>query len=217
MHILTTVDTIITLAIPSCVIIAFNCAIAVKVALFFTHQQKFLGHKNNMEMAATLEHVHRHICNKSITYADVNGSMQLQYSSRRTETGADCNNEATSSTTNTDSERSDEMESIGYQPVRVSNVSRNINSVQMRITRSLLMVSTVFVALNLPSHVVRLYALSTEFSGSKPTLKLLLWQQICQILSYSNFAINLVLYCACSQHFCKAFKRLVRTSCRKRY
>lgn len=88
---------------------------------------------------------------------------------------------------------------------------------QVRITRALLIVSTVFVALNLPSYAFRIQAFAISvrnesdfYSGS--TLSFI-WQEFIQFLYYSNFSSRFFLYSACSRNFRYAVNRL---ACRRK-
>ena len=83
------------------------------------------------------------------------------------------------------------------------------HSYQIRTTRVLVMVSTFFVVLNLPSHAFRLYAFIQYYKGKTDfTLFALQLQSCMQMLYYCNFSVNMFLYCACSRSFRSAFKRL---------
>ncbi|XP_040070962.1 uncharacterized protein LOC120843614 [Ixodes scapularis] len=77
---------------------------------------------------------------------------------------------------------------------------------QMSVTRMLLLVSTVFILLNLPSYVLRIYVFLLYFGDAESleaasgSLAYIL-QRYCMILYYTNFAINFVLYNASSRMF----------------
>jgi hypothetical protein len=87
---------------------------------------------------------------------------------------------------------------------------------QLRITRGLLVVSTVFVALNLPSYAFRIQAFIIGLKNEPyemSTWHAYIWQELIQILYYSNFSSRFFLYCACSRNFRYAVHRL---ACRRR-
>ena len=84
------------------------------------------------------------------------------------------------------------------------------NKSQRRITRTLLLVSTTFLVLNLPSHVTRLQQL---FATSHHTR---LIQEIVQLLYYSTFSVNFFLYAIYGKHFKKSLNLLVRNICRRK-
>ncbi|KNC30390.1 hypothetical protein FF38_02671 [Lucilia cuprina] len=83
------------------------------------------------------------------------------------------------------------------------------NSSQLKVTKMLLIVSTVFVCLNLPSFIMRMITfLETQSSTNEKTTVVL--QYIFQLLFITNFGINFVLYCVSGQNFRKAVLSLFR-------
>ncbi|KAH9379682.1 hypothetical protein HPB48_012316 [Haemaphysalis longicornis] len=86
---------------------------------------------------------------------------------------------------------------------------------QISVTRMLLVVSTAFVLLNLPSYVMRIYVFvlsfrdSEEATGSLPYIL----QRYFMLLYYTSFATNFILYNASSQIFRIALKGYVRSKC----
>ena len=82
---------------------------------------------------------------------------------------------------------------------------------QIRITKMLLIVSSTFLLLNLPSHAFRLYGFFGMFLGKSATVTpvQVRWQELCQFLYYINFAINFFLYSVCGRNF-----RMALTQCR---
>ena len=93
-------------------------------------------------------------------------------------------------------------------------------SFQNRTTRTLLLISTIFVVLNLPSHLFRIYAVCLALAGQEDpvTFTKSLIQELCLLLYYANFACNLFLYTLCSNSFRKALiklkNRMVRRICK---
>ncbi|KAL0272754.1 UNVERIFIED_CONTAM: hypothetical protein PYX00_005612 [Menopon gallinae] len=87
---------------------------------------------------------------------------------------------------------------------------------QHSITKMLLLISTVFVFLNLPSYGIRLYVFIffSIWSESPPVL---LWcmQQMFMILYYTNFSINFLLYSMCGITFRKCLWQLIRKKLKK--
>ena len=82
---------------------------------------------------------------------------------------------------------------------------------QLRITKALLIVSTVFIALNLPSYAFRIHAFVIELRNEpyEMSLHAFIWQEFIQFLYYSNFSSRFFLYSACSTNFRQALVRLV--------
>ncbi|XP_055686865.1 cysteinyl leukotriene receptor 1 isoform X2 [Lutzomyia longipalpis] len=87
-----------------------------------------------------------------------------------------------------------------------STKQRVANSSQIKVTKMLLMVSTVFVILNLPSYVMRVRAY-IETSPSKTTIVI---QYYCWLFFITNFGINFALYCVSGQNFRKALVGMFR-------
>ncbi|XP_055606085.1 uncharacterized protein LOC129754206 [Uranotaenia lowii] len=78
-------------------------------------------------------------------------------------------------------------------------IGRIVNS-QMKVTKMLLIVSSVFVCLNLPSYLMRVRA----FIETEPSSLTVLIQYYCYLFFISNFGINFILYCISGQNFRKA-------------
>ncbi|XP_013104405.1 uncharacterized protein LOC106084961 [Stomoxys calcitrans] len=83
------------------------------------------------------------------------------------------------------------------------------NSSQLKVTKMLLIVSTVFVCLNLPSCIMRMITyLETQSSHNEKTTVVL--QYIFHLLFITNFGINFVLYCVSGQNFRNAVLSMFR-------
>ena len=173
-HIFSSVDTVITLIIPSALIIVFNTAIACKVRMF----------------------TKRHRDDSANPVVDSDCGYELDHAfyrsgSRRRTCGSD---------------RSVQ----GY--IRNPRYMVRIRA-QLRTTRALLAISTVFVLLNLPSHAFRIYAFIKQGINPDATkLSKAEWQiQECLLLLYYiNFAANFVLYSAWSANFRRAVAQSTR-------
>jgi len=81
----------------------------------------------------------------------------------------------------------------------------------------LLLVSTVFLLLNIPSHAVRVYVFlkSTVDRSYVPGRLLVLVQKVIQHLFYVNFATNFLLYSASGKSFRRATHRLAWCTARR--
>lgn len=86
------------------------------------------------------------------------------------------------------------------------------NRLQMKVTKMLLLVSSVFLFCNTPSHVIRVYAFSMSMVDPRysPSNLLLLVQQLTMLLYYAGFSTNVILYNASGKTFRSAFVRLLR-------
>ncbi|XP_033607700.1 thyrotropin-releasing hormone receptor [Cryptotermes secundus] len=84
---------------------------------------------------------------------------------------------------------------------------------QTKVTKMLLVVSTVFLCLNLPSYVlrVRVYVQGSESKSQEENLPIL--QHVAHVLFITNFGINFVLYCVSGQNFRRAFCSLCCSCC----
>ena len=87
---------------------------------------------------------------------------------------------------------------------------------QIRVTRTLILVSSTFLVLNLPSHVLRLHNLifttvlpDTHFEVS---VELYFVQEIANFLYYSTFSCNFILYAMFGRHFQKNLKAILSCS-----
>ncbi|XP_035706386.1 uncharacterized protein LOC110846889 [Folsomia candida] len=81
---------------------------------------------------------------------------------------------------------------------------------EIRVTKTLLLVSSVFLLLHFPSHCIRVAAFIESIgSGSKETLQRLnVAQHWANILFNTNFAINFLLYCCSGKAFRRSIKNL---------
>lgn len=86
---------------------------------------------------------------------------------------------------------------------------------QQNITKMLLLVSTVFILLNLPSYLIRLY-IFFRFSIWHEETPQYLWctQQMFMLLYYTNFSINFLLYNMYGITFRRCFFQLIRNTCK---
>ena len=75
-----------------------------------------------------------------------------------------------------------------------------------QITKLLLLVSSIFLLLNLPSHAIRVHNFFMELvhSDYRPLHSVILCQQFFTIIYNCNFAVNFVLYNLVGKNFRKA-------------
>lgn len=87
------------------------------------------------------------------------------------------------------------------------------NRPQMRLTRTLVLISSTFVLMNLPSHVLRLYylILSTLHGQVEVSVKQYFVQEMVQILYYAAFSVNMFLYTLFTKHFQRSLILLWRS------
>lgn len=83
-----------------------------------------------------------------------------------------------------------------------------------KLTRMLVVTVIVFLVLNLPSHAIKLqFLLRSLFSQVEFTETEGFFQVIFQILYYSNFSVNFLLYSACGRSFRSALMRVSLNLC----
>ena len=82
---------------------------------------------------------------------------------------------------------------------------------QIKVTKMLMVVSSVFLLTNIPSYVIRFRVFILTFVEGDPETSHfdLLVQKMFQFLYYSNFAINFLLYSAANRKFRTAFMRMM--------
>ncbi|XP_026742353.1 neuromedin-U receptor 1 [Trichoplusia ni] len=75
---------------------------------------------------------------------------------------------------------------------------------QHRVTRMLLIVSSVFVLLNLPAYTMRVLAYAYGMRATEYTGRWAAVQQLALMFFHTNFGINFILYCLSGQNFRRA-------------
>ncbi len=87
-----------------------------------------------------------------------------------------------------------------------------ITSSELKTTRLLILISTVFIILNLPSHAIRIYDFvkkleNQNFSSSQTIIRV---QELAQFFYYLNFCTNFFFYTMFTKMFRKSLVRLCR-------
>ncbi|XP_012542495.1 thyrotropin-releasing hormone receptor [Monomorium pharaonis] len=106
-----------------------------------------------------------------------------------------------------------QMTEIEAPCIHVRSSCRNLGSTrfnQESITKMLVLISTVFILLNLPSYVIRLCVFF--FTLAKKNTPETLWclQQFFMLLYYTNFSINFLLYAMCGITFRRCLEQILR-------
>ncbi len=97
-------------------------------------------------------------------------------------------------------------------PIR-STIPRNHSAqAQIRVTKMLLLVSSVFLLLNLPSHTIRTHIIIMTFIDKSyiPSTNYMLWHKLFQFVYYMNFSVNIFLYNLSGRTFRRGLQRLIR-------
>jgi hypothetical protein len=229
--IMTFLDSVITLIIPSLVILILNGGITYKICYFFGGQFHLANDRANSGEP----------CSSSSSSSDPRDpNLPLRWPRNIPRNGTAANQSDNNSPGPRDVKSTNQqflvMDTIrpvagDVQDDRTRGLSRTLSRTtrlsdrsfmeqygqqhrrmcQLRTTRTLLIVSTVFLMLNLPSHAFRIYHIVAGLvSQGRPATDhhTYLWQQLLQLVYYINFAINFVLYVACSRSFRGAYQRL---------
>ena len=210
--VLNNIDTVITLIIPSAAIFAMNIRITYKIMYVFQQRtsmtSSFLSDKHFQRQSKQIPE------NSSITNVWECRNLAMMDQEDESVATRDLRNNSTSTVPsvcdNKRSASSTSSDARGYNIVR--------NSAQIKITKMLLIISTIFLLLNLPSHSLRVYAFLMNFTSSNnynPPLIAVLLQQAFTMIYNLNFAINFFLYSLCGKNFRAALCRLLR-KCRMR-
>uniref|UniRef100_A0A8D8UM52 Neuropeptides capa receptor n=1 Tax=Cacopsylla melanoneura TaxID=428564 RepID=A0A8D8UM52_9HEMI len=211
-------DTIVTLILPIVSIVVMNTMITRNLLIF---GRRFRQEKMSLAITCShLDHNHLHHSHSSSTSGKSikNGVDNFHGISRIGSRHSSCNSGrilgySTQSTV------------VNLAPtVRMSNLNHDINHnakysgsnlvstrTQQSITKMLLLISTVFIILNLPSYLIRLYVF-VKHSLYRQATPPLMWclQQFFMHLYYTNFSINFLLYSMCGITFRKCLYQLMR-------
>ncbi|CAG5130372.1 unnamed protein product [Candidula unifasciata] len=98
---------------------------------------------------------------------------------------------------------------------RYHNADKTLSLAQVRSTKMLVWVSSIFILLHLPSYVARLYGLVLQkLQGGNISessrFRFMVAQHICQFLYYLNFAIDFIVYVMSSNNFRRNVSRSVK-------
>ncbi|XP_063979270.1 uncharacterized protein LOC135163615 [Diachasmimorpha longicaudata] len=101
---------------------------------------------------------------------------------------------------------------IGAKCISIGSSSRSVMSTknQHNITKMLLLISTAFILLNLPSYGIRLCIFFLTLAKQESPALLWCLQQFFMLLYYTNFSINFLLYAMCGVTFRRCLKQLVQ-------
>ena len=183
---LTSVDTLIGVLLPTVATVAMNTAIGVKVYNYTRrtvekNDTDFVSDAYSSSVVPKIRHM----------VVEVDSDSSRHYHACR----------AVSSAT------SGRLAAV--RPHRTIQSCARRQRSQMRVTRALLVVSTVFILLNLPSHSFRILAFVLSFIKDTIPLTAYTWLELLQFLYYLSFSSNFILYMMLSKNFRNAIRRLV--------
>ena len=181
------VDVLITLIIPFMAIAVLNVRIVIKIHQF-RKQMKHVDMKHSLSNTAATTILPTERARPSLlrTSFSTEGTLQFTFRSRYA------------------SATRDEIENTAQ-----TKVMRLRKGSQYRTAKMLLVVSSVFLILNLPSHVMRLHAFIRRTVLMNPLMNSsddLRWSELFLIPYHLNFAINFFLYSACGRPFRRGLK-----------
>jgi hypothetical protein len=194
--ILSSIDSVLTLLLPAFIIIILNMAIAVKIARIFSAKSRLkLGQCHAM---VELRDTPSNTFTRQTSLQDEKPPRFFSFRGDREKSSAKGSFSTKRPLVPQQSNRSSSTHS------RISNGSSSKS--QARTTRTLIVLSSLFVLLKLPSHALRLHTFIHSFLSHprlthSDTMWLLAWQELCQFVYYLNFAGNFFLYCLVSTVF----------------
>ena len=204
----TSIDTVIACILPSAIIVVLNVKIILQLQ---RHQTKQFNLASSLSGFATEDQaVHR----RSLihTSVSVSGSMHIRFSSTNKKDLADEKVKLSSQKFHHHRPLTD-TEAFSTTPDTCQRLLRN--KTQFRTARMLLILSSVFVLLNLPSHIFKVNAFFTHLLGSEAKMAKtkIIWQELFQLVYFLNFSINFFIYSMCGRQFRIGLVRLCRRLC----
>ena len=188
-------DSIVTVIIPSILIILLNVRITVRIWDFLYRKRSKSPSGSHQETVTNN--------NPQSTCANYNGRVSIVAGDT---SAGECSR--LSHSCSASASRRDRFTVTGSCSRAEHRLAcRKRRHYQLRTTRALVIVSTMFLVLNLPSHAFKLYY---SFAYIRFPSSAFLWQNLLQLLYYTNFSVNVFLYTACSRSFRTAFLRLWR-------
>ncbi len=195
---LSSIHTLQACALPSAVIVVLNVRLMIKLHLF---QKRYSGRqpRGQVDLPPNKRPQKSYIH----TSLSTTGSMHIKFSSRPRAAGT----------------RGSHAEELGSLWTGLRDPEGNVTQPstrtlqsrsQYRTARMLLIISSVFVLLNLPNHGFRVQGFLRSLLGlsAKQTRSQYIWQEVFQLVYFLNFAINFFVYSACARQFRTGLRRL---------
>ena len=194
--IMTSVDTAVACVIPSFCILLLNIKIIYKLHQF---QNQTLAKKPSLSIHPNTAHKAKPIVQASIS---MSGSMRIKFSSHHIAVD-------TVIPAPVDAPAAPPHLHIVAQTEKCQRIIRYRS--HLRTARMLLILASVFVLLNMPSHVFRVQAFMRQLlwdSIKTPRIQYKV-HEFFEIFFFLNFAINFFVYSVCGQQFRTGLKRLI--------
>ena len=196
-NIINNIDTVVTLILPSCMIIVLNVQIIRAVTKINSDHRQVLysqgqiGRQGSNSSGKGSGRISNNENNLVTTLLERNPPAKASNSIKN-----DSSKGPASKRTNLSSRNLAQHSTVG----------------QNKVTKMLLVVSTFFLILNFPSHTMRLYFFIVGLVNPnyRPHMIMISLQKLFTYIYYVNFAINFFLYSLCGNNFRKALWQLLK-------
>ena len=196
--VLTGADMFMAFLVPSVII----CTLNIRIILQIKKCQKLIV-TGSLSSSNALIKANSHDCNKCPkTVLSKKGSLYITFNSG-------IHGHFFSESMNQRETQSDNQRYCVQNVTHVCSIRRNLRN--CHTSRLLIIVSSIFIILNCPSHIVRLKTFIQNFASPDTILEesWIHWQGLFQIVYFFNFSINFFVYSAYSSTFRKALKSLL--------
>ena len=206
------IDSVITLVVPFVTILFFNSWIVYSVRNLVSHRQQQLWQFQNSKTCSGTSIDRRNASRTQSTSSNRSctpvTAINQQYVQLKSIHSISSISQGTSQKINLIRTKSSSQRHLSGSSKQMHDSRKQY---QLHVTKMLLTVSSIFLLLNLPSHIIRLYDFFHRMTvGSSITnLTIVRLQKIFTYIYYVNFAINFLLYNLCGKNFRKALKTLI--------
>ena len=216
-HILTVlnnIDTVITLIIPSAAIFAMNIRIMYKIMYVFQQRSSLTSFPSEYKHSGRDSNLGHHggVSTSNMWQRETVAMLNAtEHNPATQKLSADEHSSDSSSTRKIASTKNGHQ--VGrHHKDKARAYSIGKNTAQIKITKMLLVISTIFLLLNLPKHALLVYDFLMGMSSEsyRTSLTVVLLQQAFTMIYNLNFAINFFLYSLCGKNFRAALCRLTR-------
>ena len=235
--VMTFVDSAVTLVLPSAIVIILNVRIVIKIVSVNRERRLFLGTQSGISIFKKSVRDPRHgsvkfqttsCCdNNEVSLINHVGNMSKPSSSgdrcMEHHTG-NCNSInvhpvftktvpplSTTTTTTLATTHIRSTTDIHKQHTKVRVKRRS----QYRTAKMLIIVSTIFVSLNIPTHVFRLWTFIVTSEKMTDMRSRTRWQELLEFVFHLQFSLNFFIYSACARQFRTGVKILYGKSMHK--
>ena len=215
MSAMATVDTLLSCLVPSLLIVVLNGRIIHKLRLYQTQAFDLPPPCSNRAAAAAAAATMRR---RSLvrTSVSASGSMHVKFTTKAMPLPAAGPPPPTAASIRLNRLRGSPLPPVSLQHRAGTSVVQHPAArlarghTQFRTARMLLVLSSLTVMLNLPTHVFRVQAVIHDLVGGsvKGARGKFTWQELFQLVHFLNFAVNFFVYSCCGRHFRTGLVRL---------